>query len=252
MSRKPFIAGNWKLNKNLKEVFAFVAQIDGKLPDPEKVEVAIAAPALYLVPLVHHRGKNTYKVSAENVFYENSGAYTGEISPSQLAAEGIEYSIIGHSERREYFHETDEEINKKAKALFAENVTPILCCGETLETFEAGKTNDWIKGQLEADLAGLTAEQVSNLVIAYEPIWAIGTGKTATNEIAESTCAYIRELVASLYSTEVADKVRIQYGGSVKPETIKDLMAQPNIDGALVGGASLEADSFVALLDMYK
>ncbi|GAB2024979.1 triose-phosphate isomerase [Lactovum odontotermitis] len=249
MSRKPLIAGNWKMNKNLKEVFAFIAGIDGKLPDPEKIEVAIAAPALYLVPLVHHRGQNPYAVAAENVYFENSGAFTGEISPAMLAAEGIEYSIIGHSERREYFHETDEDINKKAKALFAAGVTPILCCGETLETFEAGKTSEWVSGQIEAGLAGLTAEQVSNLVIAYEPIWAIGTGKTATPEIADETCGVVRDTVRKLYSDEVAEKVRIQYGGSVKPETIAELMAKPNIDGALVGGASLEPESFLGLLN---
>ncbi len=251
-SRKPFIAGNWKLNKNLKEVFAFISNIDGKLPDPEKVEVAIAAPALYLVPLAHHRGRNTYKVAAENVYFENSGAFTGEISPAMLAAEGIEYSIIGHSERREYFHETDEEINKKAKALFAAGVGVILCCGETLETYEAGKTAEWVTRQMEEDLAGLTAEQVSNLVIAYEPIWAIGTGKTATAEIADETCGVIRSVVERLYGKAVSEAVRIQYGGSVKPNNVAELMAKENIDGALVGGASLEADSFLALLEMYK
>ncbi|MDR2976198.1 MAG: triose-phosphate isomerase [Streptococcaceae bacterium] len=249
MSRTPLIAGNWKMNKNLKEVMSFIAGIDGKLPDPNRIEVAIAAPALYLIPLVQNRGTNPYKVSAENVYFENSGAFTGEISPAMLAAEGIDYSIIGHSERREYFHETDEEINKKAKALFAAGVTPILCCGETLETFEAGKTAEWVSGQIEAGLAGLTAEQVSNLVIAYEPIWAIGTGKTATPEIADKTCGVVRDTVRKLYGDETAEKVRIQYGGSVKPETIAELMAKPNIDGALVGGASLEPDSFLGLLN---
>ena len=251
-SRKPFIAGNWKLNKNLEETLDFLKAIDGKLPSEDKVEVAIAAPALYLIPLVHHRGNNPLKVSAENVYFENSGAFTGEISPAQLAAEGIEYSIIGHSERREYFHETDEDINKKAKALFAAGVTPILCCGETLETFEAGKTAEWVSAQIEAGLKGLTAEQVSNLVIAYEPIWAIGTGKTATAEIADETCGVVRSVVEKLYGKAVSEAVRIQYGGSVKPNTVAELMAKENIDGALVGGASLQADSFLALLDMYK
>lgn len=252
MSRKPFIAGNWKLNKNLKEVLTFLMNIDGKLPSEDKVEVAIAAPALYLIPLIHHRGDNPLKVSAENVYFENSGAFTGEISPAQLAAEGIEYSIIGHSERREYFHETDEDINKKAKALFSAGVTPILCCGETLETFEAGKTAEWVTGQIEADLADLTAEQVSRLVIAYEPIWAIGTGKTATAEIADKTCGVIRTVVEKLYGKEVSEAVRIQYGGSVKPNNVAEIMAKENIDGALVGGASLEAESFLGLLEIYK
>lgn len=251
MSRKPIIAGNWKMNKNLKEVFAFMANIDGKLPSEDKVEVAVAAPAMYLVPLVHHRGKNPLKVSAENVYFENSGAFTGEISPAMLAAEGIEYAIIGHSERREYFHETDEDINKKAKVLIAAGVTPILCCGETLETFEAGKTAEWVSGQIEAGLAGIDGKDVANMVIAYEPIWAIGTGKTATAEIADETCGVVRSTVEKLYGKEVSEAVRIQYGGSVKPETVEELMGKENIDGALVGGASLEADSFLALLKMY-
>ncbi|WP_270231990.1 triose-phosphate isomerase [Lactococcus formosensis] len=252
MSRKPIIAGNWKLNKNLKEVKEFIANIDGKLPSEEKVEVAIAAPALYLVSMVQERGNNPLKVAAENVYFENSGAFTGEIAPAMLAAEGIEYSVIGHSERREYFHETDEDINKKAKALIAAGVTPILCCGETLETFEAGKTAEWVSAQIEAGLAGIDGKDVANMVIAYEPIWAIGTGKTATAEIADETCGVVRSTVEKLYGKEVSDAVRIQYGGSVKPETVAELMSKENIDGALVGGASLEADSFLGLLEIYK
>ena len=243
MSRKPIIAGNWKLNKNLKEVKEFIANIDGKLPSEDKVEVAIAAPALYLVSMVQERGNNPLKVAAENVYFENSGAFTGEIAPAMLAAEGIEYSVIGHSERREYFHETDEDINKKAKALIAAGVTPILCCGETLE---------WVSAQIEAGLAGIDGKDVANMVIAYEPIWAIGTGKTATAEIADETCGVVRSTVEKLYGKEVSDAVRIQYGGSVKPETVAELMSKENIDGALVGGASLEADSFLGLLEIYK
>ncbi|MCL2676975.1 MAG: triose-phosphate isomerase [Streptococcaceae bacterium] len=252
MSRKPIIAGNWKMNKNLKEVFAFIKNIDGQLPSEDKVEVAIAAPAMYLVPLKHHSGNNPLKVAAENVYFENSGAFTGEISPWMLASEGIEYAVIGHSERREYFHETDEDINKKAKALIAEGVTPILCCGETLETFEAGKTAEWVSAQIEAGLAGIDAKDVASMVIAYEPIWAIGTGKTATAEIADQTCGVVRSTVERLYGKPVADAVRIQYGGSVKPETVAELMSKENIDGALVGGAALEADSFLGLLEIYK
>lgn len=252
MSRKPIIAGNWKLNKNLKEVKEFIANIDGKLPSEDKVEVVIAAPALYLVSMVQERGNNPLKVAAENVYFENSGAFTGEIAPAMLAAEGIEYSVIGHSERREYFHETDEDINKKAKALIAAGVTPILCCGETLETFEAGKTAEWVSAQIEAGLAGIDGKDVANMVIAYEPIWAIGTGKTATAEIADETCGVVRSTVEKLYGKEVSDAVRIQYGGSVKPETVAELMSKENIDGALVGGASLEADSFLGLLEIYK
>lgn len=249
MSRKPLIAGNWKMNKNLQEAMEFLAGIDGKLPDAEKIEVAIAAPAIYLLALAQNRKENPLKISAENVYFENSGAYTGEISPAMLATEGIEYSIIGHSERREYFHETDEDINKKAKALIAAGVTPILCCGETLETFEAGETASWVTGQIEAGLVGIDGKDVANMVIAYEPIWAIGTGKTATAEIADETCGVVRSVVEKLYGKEVSEAVRIQYGGSVKPETVAELMSKPNIDGALVGGASLEAESFLGLLN---
>lgn len=252
MSRKPIIAGNWKMNKTLSEAQAFVEAVKNNLPSEDKVESVIGAPALFLAGMAYLRQGSALKLAAENSYSENAGAFTGENSPAAIADLGIEYIIIGHSERREYFHETDEDINKKAKAIFAAGATPILCCGETLETYEAGKTHEWVSAQIEAGLAGLTAEQVSKLVIAYEPIWAIGTGKTATNEIAENTCAGVRKVVAKLYSQEVADKVRIQYGGSVKPETIEGLMSQPNIDGALVGGASLEADSFLALLEMYK
>ncbi|MFC4652569.1 triose-phosphate isomerase [Lactococcus nasutitermitis] len=251
-SRKPFIAGNWKMNHTMGEAQAFMEAVKGKLPDASKVETAIAAPALFLAPMNYLRQGETLKLAAENVYFENSGAFTGEISPVMLADLGIEYAIIGHSERREYFHETNEDINKKAKALFAAGVTPILCCGETLETFEAGKTAEWVSGQIEAGLAGLTAEQVSNLVIAYEPIWAIGTGKTATAEIADETCGVVRSVVEKLYGKAVSEAVRIQYGGSVKPETVEELMAKENIDGALVGGASLEAASFLALLEIYK
>ncbi|MFV0556678.1 MAG: triose-phosphate isomerase [Lactovum sp.] len=249
MSRKPLIAGNWKMNKTSKETFAFLFEIDGKLPNPEKIEVAIAAPAIYLLPLVHHRQNNPLKVAAENVYFENSGAYTGEISATMLAAEKIEYSIIGHSERREYFHETDEDINKKAKALIAAGVTPILCCGESLETFEAGETANWVTSQIEAGLSGIDGKDVANMVIAYEPIWAIGTGKTATAEIANETCGVVRSVIEKIYGKEVSEAVRIQYGGSVKPETIAELMSKENIDGALVGGASLDSESFLALLN---
>ncbi|KZK37178.1 triose-phosphate isomerase [Lactococcus taiwanensis] len=252
MSRKPIIAGNWKMNKTLSEAQAFVEAVKNNLPSSDKVESVIGAPALFLAPMAYLRQGSELKLAAENSYFENAGAFTGENSPAAIVDLGVEYIIIGHSERREYFHETDEDINKKAKAIFAAGATPILCCGETLETFEAGKTAEWVSGQIEAGLAGLSAEQVSKMVIAYEPIWAIGTGKTATNEIADETCGVVRSTVEKLYGKEVSEAVRIQYGGSVKPETIEGLMAKENIDGALVGGASLEADSFLALLEMYK
>ena len=181
--------------------------------------------------------------------FEESGAFTGEVAPGMLEAMGIDYVVLGHSERREYFNETDEALNKKVKAAFAHNLTPILCCGETLEQREAGVTNDFIACQIKLDMAGLTNEQAAKVVIAYEPIWAIGTGKTATKEQANETISAIRKVVEGMYGKEVADAVRIQYGGSVKPNTIKDQMAMSDIDGALVGGASLKAEDFSAIVN---
>ncbi|MCI1525182.1 MAG: triose-phosphate isomerase, partial [Lactobacillus crispatus] len=175
--------------------------------------------------------------------------YTGETSPKVLKEMGMDYVIIGHSERRGYFHETDEDINKKAKAIFANGLKPIICCGESLETREANKQEDWVVAQIKAALDGLTAEQVSSLVIAYEPIWAIGTGKTASSDQAEEMCKTIRETVKDLYNEETAENVRIQYGGSVKPANVKELMAKPDIDGGLVGGASLVPESFLELVN---
>ncbi|OFI48206.1 triose-phosphate isomerase [Floricoccus tropicus] len=252
MSRKPIIAGNWKMNKTLLEAQEFVDAVKDNIPSSELVDTVIGAPALFLAPMAYSSRGTELKLSAQNSFWENSGAFTGENSPAAIADLGVQYIIIGHSERREYFHETDEDINKKAKAIIANGLTPILCCGETLETFEAGKTAEWVEGQITAGLKDLTPEQVSNLVIAYEPIWAIGTGKSATSEIADDTCGVVRATVEKLYGSEVADKVRIQYGGSVKPENVDEYMSKENIDGALVGGASLEAESFLALLNFVK
>ena len=249
MSRKPFIAGNWKMNKNPEEAKVFVEAVASKLPSSELVEAGIAAPALDLSTVLAAAKGSELKVAAENCYFENAGAFTGENSPKVLSEMGTDYVVIGHSERREYFHETDEDINKKAKAIFANGMLPIICCGETLETYEAGKAAEFVGGQVSAALAGLTDEQVSSLVIAYEPIWAIGTGKTATKEQANETIAAIRGVVAEMFGTEVADKVRIQYGGSVKPNTIKDQMAMSDIDGALVGGASLVASDFAAIVN---
>ena len=250
--RKPIIAGNWKMNKTAAEAKEFAEAVKTKIPGNDKVDSVIGSPALFLQTLVEAAKGTDLQISAQNSFWENEGAYTGEISPAALADLGVQYVIIGHSERREYFHETDEEINKKAKAIFANGMTPILCCGETLETYEAGKTAEWIEGQITAGLADLSAEQVSSMVIAYEPIWAIGTGKSADATIANDICGVVRQTVEKLYGKEVADKVRIQYGGSVKPENIAEYMAKENVDGALVGGASLQPDSFLALLDAVK
>ncbi|HHK1640151.1 TPA: triose-phosphate isomerase, partial [Streptococcus pyogenes] len=249
MSRKPIIAGNWKMNKNPQEAKAFVEAVASKLPSTDLVDVAVAAPAVDLVTTIESAKDSVLKVAAQNCYFENTGAFTGETSPKVLAEMGADYVVIGHSERRDYFHETDEDINKKAKAIFANGLTPIVCCGESLETYEAGKAVEFVGAQVSAALAGLSAEQVASLVLAYEPIWAIGTGKSATQDDAQNMCKAVRDVVAADFGQEVADKVRVQYGGSVKSENVKDYMACPDVDGALVGGASLEADSFLALLD---
>lgn len=250
--RKPIIAGNWKLNKNPKETAEFVAGIKGKLADATKVEAVIGAPAVDLQTLIDAAKGTDLKVASENNYFEDAGAFTGETSPKVLAEMGVNYGIIGHSERREYFHETDEDINKKAHAIFRNGLTPIICCGETLETREAGKYQEWVEGQVTAALKDLTADQVSSLVIAYEPIWAIGTGKTASSDQAEEVCAIVRQTVAKLYDQTVADKVRIQYGGSVKPANVKELMSKEDIDGGLVGGASLVPESYLQLVNFNK
>ena len=252
MSRKPIIAGNWKMNKTLSEAQAFVEAVKNNLPSSDKVESVIGAPALFLAPMAYLRQGSELKLAAENSYFENAGAFTGENSPAAIVDLGVEYIIIGHSERREYFHETDEDINKKAKAIFANGMLPIICCGESLETYEAGKAAEFVGAQVSAALAGLTAEQVAASVIAYEPIWAIGTGKSASQDDAQKMCKVVRDVVAADFGQEVADKVRVQYGGSVKPENVASYMACPDVDGALVGGASLEAESFLALLDFVK
>ncbi len=249
MSRTPIIAGNWKLHMNPEQTTEFVDAVKDKLPDPSKVESLICAPAVDLDALRKAAKGSNLHIGAENCYFEDEGAYTGETSPKVLKEMGMDYVIIGHSERRGYFHETDEDINKKAKALFANDVTPIICCGESLETREANKQDEWVVAQIKAALDGLTAEQVSKLVIAYEPIWAIGTGKTASSDQAQEVCHVIRETVAKLYDQTVADKVRIQYGGSVKPANIAELMSKEDIDGGLVGGASLDPESFLQLVN---
>ena len=252
MSRKPFIAGNWKMNKNPEEAKAFVEAVASKLPSSDLVEAGIAAPAVDLTAVLAAAKGSNLKVAAQNCYFKNSGAFTGETSPEVLKQIGTDYVVIGHSERRDYFHETNEDINKKAKAIFENGMLPIICCGESLETYEAGKAAEFVGAQVSAALAGLTAEQVSSTVIAYEPIWAIGTGKSASQDDAQKMCKVVRDVVAADFSQEVADKVRVQYGGSVKPENVASYMACPDVDGALVGGASLDPESFLALLDFAK
>ena len=249
MSRTPIIAGNWKLHMNPEQTTEFVDAVKDKLPDPSKVESLICAPTVDLDALRKAAKGSNLHIGAENCYFEDEGAYTGETSPKVLKEMGMDYVIIGHSERRGYFHETDEDINKKAKAIFANGLKPIICCGESLETRQANKQEDWVVAQIKAALDGLTAEQVSSLVIAYEPIWAIGTGKTASSDQAEEMCKTIRETVKDLYNEETAENVRIQYGGSVKPANVKELMSKPDIDGGLVGGASLKPESYLELVN---
>lgn len=250
--RKPIIAGNWKMNKTAPEVESFVSDIKGKIPSADTVESVLGAPNVFTQGLIDLTADTDVKVAAQNCFYENSGSYTGETSPAALADLGTDYVIIGHSERREIFNETDEDVNKKAKAILENNMLPIICVGESLETKEEGKTNEFVANQVKAALEGLTGDQVKSSVLAYEPIWAIGSGKTATAQDANDTIKVVRETVADLFDQDVADAVRIQYGGSVKPENIAEFLATSDIDGALVGGASLEADSFVKLLEAVK
>ena len=247
--RKPIIAGNWKMNKTLSEATGFLEKVSTLIPTSDKIDAVVCAPALFLNQLVQSAQGTDVKIGAQNMHYEENGAFTGEISPISLADIGVSYVILGHSERREMFNETDEAVNKKAHAAFKNKLTPIVCCGETLEQREAGETNDFVGGQIEKGLAGLSEDQLKQAVIAYEPIWAIGTGKSSSAEDANEVCAHIRSVVADKFSKEAAEAIRIQYGGSVKPENIKEYMAQPDIDGALVGGASLKPDSFLQLLE---
>ncbi|GGH76032.1 triosephosphate isomerase [Pullulanibacillus pueri] len=247
--RKPIIAGNWKMNKTIGEANQFVQEIKGLLPSSNVVDAVICAPALFLDALVDQTKDLEVAIGAQNMHFEESGAFTGEISPVALKDLGVQYVILGHSERREMFAETDETVNKKTHAAFKHGLVPIVCVGETLEEREAGKTNEIVQGQVTKALQGLSADQVKETVIAYEPIWAIGTGKSATSDEADETCGVVRQTVAGLYDQATADAVRIQYGGSVKPANIAELLGKENIDGALVGGASLEPTAFLQLLE---
>jgi triosephosphate isomerase len=244
MERLPFIAGNWKMNKTVEEAFDLTEQLKASLQNIKGVEVAVAPPftALYTVS-VALKG-SPIRLTAQNLFYEERGAFTGEISPLMLREIGCQYVIIGHSERRQFFGETEETVNRKIKAAFHQNLKPILCVGETSKEREGGQTFTVIERQLQGALKGILNKEMDNIVIAYEPVWAIGTGKTATPEQADEVHRYIREKIEKLYSREIAMEIRIQYGGSVTPENIKGLMGQENIDGALVGGASLKSETF--------
>jgi triosephosphate isomerase (TIM) len=249
MMRKRIIAGNWKMHKTLPEAVSFVEEVKRLVPPAEQIDSVICAPFLFLDRLVQNAQESDLKIGAQNMHFEDKGAFTGEISPVALKDIGVTYVIIGHSERREMFAETDETVNKKVLAAFKHGLIPIVCCGETLEQRESGKTNDVVGTQVKKALAGLTVEQAKQVVIAYEPIWAIGTGKSSSAEDANEVCGHIRSILADVFSEEVAQAVRIQYGGSVKPENIREFLAQEHIDGALVGGASLEPKSFLQLVE---
>ena len=247
--RKPILAGNWKMYKTFDEAVDFVDAVVGIIPSNDKVDAVICAPAIYLPTLVAATEDTDLAIGAQNMHFEEEGAFTGEISPAMLSNINVDYVILGHSERREMFNETDEAINKKVGAALKHGIVPIICCGETDAEREAGKTVAKVSGQIRAALQGFSAEQVTHMVIAYEPIWAIGTGKTATADDANETCGAIRNVIAELYDQTTAEAIRIQYGGSVKPENIVELLSKEHVDGALVGGASLQVESYVKLLE---
>ncbi len=251
--RKYIMAGNWKLNKDRDEAVALVEALMPLVKDAgDGVDVVVGPPFTSIDTVVAAVKGSNVKVSAQNCYFEESGAFTGEIAPSMLKASGVQYCIIGHSERRQFFGETDEGINKKARALYGQGIIPIVCCGELLEDREAGKTNEVVETQLRGSLAGLPADKMKDTVLAYEPVWAIGTGKVATPDQAQEVHATIRALLTELFGEEIAQAVRIQYGGSVKPDNVVELMGKTDIDGALVGGASLKADVFEKIANFQK
>lgn len=246
--RKPIIAGNWKMYKTVERAINLVGELAELVNDVKEVEVVVCPPFTALDAVLDTAAGTNVKVGAQNMHWETEGAFTGEISPLMLKQMGCSYVILGHSERRQYFGETDENVNKKLKSSFKYQLVPIVCVGETLEQREQGITEQVIKTQVEAGLANLESGEVSGLVVAYEPVWAIGTGKTASNSDAQQVIGFIRKTIAQMYGNELAEQVRILYGGSVKPDNIKALMEEKDIDGALVGGASLEAQSFAQIV----
>lgn len=239
--RRKIIAGNWKMNKTPAETVALINELK-PLVVTEEADVVFCVPAVSLMTAIEAAKGTNIEIGAQNMYFQENGAYTGEIAPNMLTSIGVKYVIIGHSERREYFAETDETVNKKVLKAFDHGLTPIICCGETLKQREQGITIDWIRQQIKIAFLGISADQAKVAVIAYEPIWAIGTGKVATTEQAEEVCKAIRECIAEIYDEATAAAIRIQYGGSVTAASAADLFSQPNIDGGLVGGASLKAD----------
>lgn len=241
MARKKIIAGNWKMNKTPSEAVALIEELKPLVANDE-ADVVFCVPAIDIIPAVEATKGTNIHIGAENMYFEESGAYTGEIAPAMLTDAGVEYVVIGHSERREYFAETDETVNKKVRKAFEHGITPIICCGESLTQRKQGIYIEWIRMQIKIAFQDVTAEQAKKAVIAYEPIWAIGTGETATSEQAEEVCGAIRKCIEEVYDEATAEEIRIQYGGSVNAGNAAELFAKPNIDGGLVGGASLKAD----------
>ena len=250
MARKKIIAGNWKMNMTPTEAVALVNQLKPLVVNDE-VDGVFCVPAIDIIPAMEAAKGSNIRIGAENMYFEEKGAYTGEISPNMLVDAGVKYVIIGHSERREYFAETDETVNKKVLKAFEHGITPIICCGESLTQREQGITIDWIRQQVKIAFLNVTADQAKTAVIAYEPIWAIGTGKVPTTEQSQEVCAAIRACIGEIYDEATAEAIRIQYGGSVSAASAPELFAQPDIDGGLVGGASLKPD-FGAIVNYNK
>ena len=245
--RKNIIIANWKMYKTREEALDFIYSVSQAVPSKDLVESVVCAPAIMLRDLVKRQGENV-RIGAENMYYEEEGAFTGEISPKMLTSTNVEFVILGHSERRMIFKEDDALINKKVLSALEHGLKPILCCGETLAEMEEGKVEEVLTRQLKAGLESVKKEDLAKIVIGYEPVWAIGTGKSATAEIAESRCAFCREVIAGLYGME-AEKIRIVYGGSVKPENIAEFLKQPNVDGGLIGSASLNPQKYLAMVE---
>ena len=241
MARRKIIAGNWKMNMTPSQAVELINTLK-PLVVTDEADVVFCVPAIDIIPAVEAAKGSNIEIGAENMYFEEKGAYTGEMAPDLLTDAGVKYVIIGHSERREYFAETDETVNKKVLKAFEHGITPIICCGESLTQREQGITIDWIRQQIKIAFLNVTADQAKTAVIAYEPIWAIGTGKTATTEQAQEVCAAIRACIGEIYDEATAEAIRIQYGGSVNAATAPELFAQPDIDGGLVGGASLKPD----------
>ncbi len=246
--RQKVLVGNWKMFKTIGEAVAFAEEFN-MLFTESKHEVGFCCPFTQIASLIKAFSDTQVKVGAQNMHYEEEGAYTGEISAGMLKEINVDYCIIGHSERRQYFNETDETVNLKLKTAHKHGIQPILCVGENLSQRDAGQEFEIVKGQLAKDLDDIPADDVNNLIIAYEPIWAIGTGRTASPRQAEEMCAFIRDIISELYDEKIAEKVRIQYGGSVKPNNAAEILSQPNIDGALVGGASLRPEDFTKIVE---